>query len=62
METYKPKELRKFWYVTFYGVQSDYFEHNKLFPALCYHAGNCFKTKEDALKNADEIRNRVFYK
>ena len=62
MEIYKPKELRKFWYVDFYGVYFDFFAHNSLFSALCYHAGNCFKTKEEALKNADDIRKKIFYK
>lgn len=56
---WKPKENEIYYYASSKGVIEDYFSTLDLTRLARYLVGNCFKTREDALKHYDEIENKL---
>ena len=58
---WKPKENDCYFYIDVTGsrYRTSFNPHN-LFDRLNYFSGNCFETKEKAMKNSDKIIKEVF--
>ena len=56
---WKPSDNDIYYYVSSRGVIEDYFSTKDFTRLARYNIGNCFKTRGEALKNYDEIENKL---
>lgn len=52
---WKPEDNEEYWYCSLRGVFKDYFSKKSILCLMRFFVKNCYKTKEEALKNTDDL-------